>query len=200
MASQIETFLDQYKQLEDTIRSSGEIPADTVLDYENSLEVTERDKLKVCRILRNYIQHNPDGKTFVSTTASMCSFLRSLRENINALSDQVKDRTKKITPLHGSDTLKAAMMAVAKSKAGFVPLLDADDHPIGLLTPMLCLSAYADGAAATRKLGSLFAEGALKDSMAGVRFASPNDPLASYSPTETVIVLSKDKYKGVVVW
>lgn len=83
-------FLKAYKQFEQTLRNLGLNYGGNpnyVFGYEQSHpEVTE--ELKICRILRNYLQHNQ--KSFVQATPEMIKLLeeltyKTLQENQTAL-------------------------------------------------------------------------------------------------------------------
>ncbi|MGN0242369.1 MAG: hypothetical protein ACI4CS_11825 [Candidatus Weimeria sp.] len=51
-------FLAEYKRLENVLRDTG--TAESVLDFENANQINlseDTDKIKTCRIIRNYCQH-----------------------------------------------------------------------------------------------------------------------------------------------
>ena len=64
-------FIKTYKELENIIDMS-------VREYEDSLNDIDSQKLRLCRILRNYIQHNDDYDKYVSITPYMQEFLKSI--------------------------------------------------------------------------------------------------------------------------
>lgn len=79
MMTETEKFLEQYKRFESALRDTN--TADTVLDYENSLQTDPvnsdtYDKLKTCRIIRNYIQHHPDGAKMFPASSQMTEFIK----------------------------------------------------------------------------------------------------------------------------
>ena len=76
---EIDTFLEEYKKLETAIRNET---GSTVLDYENTMQQDLAEKIKVCRIMRNYAQHNADYVRFLAATADMCDFLRDMTKNV----------------------------------------------------------------------------------------------------------------------
>lgn len=69
----LEKFLEAYKELEQILREDNV----SVLDYENSLSEADKEKLKVCRIIRNYASHN--DKKFVTCTKEQIKFLEELK-------------------------------------------------------------------------------------------------------------------------
>ena len=73
-------FLEKYKELERTLAL---IETD-VLNYENIFTNSEdSNKLKMCRMTRNYLQHNND-QNFVEPTDKMIRFLENLNKSLLA--------------------------------------------------------------------------------------------------------------------
>ena len=119
-------FLDAFRALDTELKLDGM----TVLDYENGLDETNKEKLKVCRIMRNYMAHN--DMTFLSTTSDQVKFLEKLASEIRKKSHTIKDEVEKITPLKYTAPIKDVTavlskhtVAVLETKAGFY-LVDKD--------------------------------------------------------------------------
>ena len=73
-------FLENYKELEKTLALIGT----DVLNYENIFTNSEdSNKLKLCRMTRNYLQHNND-QNFVEPTDKMIKFLENLNKSLLA--------------------------------------------------------------------------------------------------------------------
>lgn len=85
-----EKFLDAFRALDTELKTDGK----TVLDYENSLDTLEQERLKVCRIMRNYMAHN--DTTFLSTTTDQVKFLETQVQNIRKSAHTVKDEMKRV--------------------------------------------------------------------------------------------------------
>lgn len=68
----LEKFLVAYKNLEQALREDNV----SVLEYENCLNEENKEKLKVCRIIRNYAAHN--DKKFIACTKEQIKFLEDL--------------------------------------------------------------------------------------------------------------------------
>ena len=69
-------FIQQYNDFEKIISDSNAVQARTVLEFEESLTLKDAEanqKLKVCRIVRNYIQHN--DVNFVEPSKEMIDFI-----------------------------------------------------------------------------------------------------------------------------
>ena len=80
-------FLEEYKTFERAVCSAehlsnlswvSEIDSiDSIFSLEKYIANEDvRDKIKVCRMLRNYIQHHPDAASFLSVTAEETAFLK----------------------------------------------------------------------------------------------------------------------------
>ena len=69
-----EKFLDAFRALDTELKDQGS----TVLEYENSLKdgSIEKEKLKVCRIMRNYMAHN--DTTFLTASNEQIKFLQKI--------------------------------------------------------------------------------------------------------------------------
>ena len=109
-----EKFLDAFRALDTELKSEGT----TVLDYENSLGTVEQEKLKVCRIMRNYMAHN--DTTFLSTTTEQIKFLENQVVEIRKKAHTVKDEMKKIKPIKATTPMKDVITLV--DKYGIAPI------------------------------------------------------------------------------
>ena len=79
-------FLESYRNLENELRYDNL----SVLDYENSLkDSNKQEKLKLCRITRNYLSHQ--DTCFVEASKEMINFVDSLTTEIRLKSSIAKD-------------------------------------------------------------------------------------------------------------
>ena len=101
-------FLDAFRALDTELKSDGT----TVLDYENSLETAEQEKMKVCRIMRNYMSHN--DTTFVVATNDQIKFLNEQIDNIKRKAHTVKDEMKRIKTLKATEPIKNILTQIVK--------------------------------------------------------------------------------------
>lgn len=67
-----DNFLDTFSVLDSELKLEN----NTILEFENPLDSNSQEKLKVCRIMRNYMSHN--DVTFLSATNEQIKFLNSL--------------------------------------------------------------------------------------------------------------------------
>ena len=131
-----EKFLDAFRALDSELKLNGT----TVLDYENSLDSTNQEKLKVCRIMRNYMSHN--DTTFIAATNEQIKFLDGLTAELRKKAHTVKDEMKKVTPIKYS----AAIVEITKQIVKFpiVPV-ETKDHQIFLVDSTMLLKQLAAG-------------------------------------------------------
>lgn len=81
--TETERFLLAYKRLESVLLRSPIQSFESVLSFENSLKDKElQDKLKTCRIIRNYIAHHEDGAKVFPATSAMTRFLKGLSDSL----------------------------------------------------------------------------------------------------------------------
>ena len=75
-----EEFLNLYKSIESAIPKMKDASSDAnVRWYEETItDAEKRNKLYLCRITRNYIQHNVDFSTFINISPGILSFLRDI--------------------------------------------------------------------------------------------------------------------------
>lgn len=121
-----EKFLDAFRILDTELKADGI----SVLDFENTLPTKEQDKLKVCRIMRNYMAHN--DTTFLTTTTAQVKFLEQQTADIRKKSHVVKDEMKRIKPIKVTSPMKDIIaildknpVAVIETKEGLY-LVDKD--------------------------------------------------------------------------
>lgn len=103
-----DNFLDTFSVLDSELKLEN----NTILEFENSLDSNSQEKLKVCRIMRNYMSHN--DVTFLSVTNEQIKFLNSLTLNIRKKSHIVSDEMKRIKPIKSTELIKNIIMQIVK--------------------------------------------------------------------------------------
>lgn len=101
-------FLDSFRALDTELKSDGT----TVLDYENSLDTLDQEKMKVCRIMRNYMAHNDTN--FITASNEQVKFLNSQVESVRRKAHTVKDEMKRIKPLKATEPIKNILTQIVK--------------------------------------------------------------------------------------
>ena len=200
----LEEFLLEYNRLETLLKKSTDKPV-MVLDYENSLtDIDVKEKLKVCRILRNYCRHHEDYSAFVDVTDGMLEFIRGVNFELEKPYLHVSDKTKRVTPISGKDSLKTAVELLAKHKTGLLPLVNPDgktgkDSIDGVVTRDMLLGMISESGSLSAKIGK-----AMTEKIMGLHpeyfVADPGELLEEYTEGDIIVVAKNGRYKGIVVW
>jgi len=114
-----EKFLDSFRALDAELKSNGS----TVLDYENTLDGTAQEQLKVCRIMRNYMAHN--DVTFLTASNEQIKFLDSIVLELRKAAHTVKDEMKRVKEIKSTEPIKNVITALAKYD--IVPVVDKNN-------------------------------------------------------------------------
>lgn len=91
MKKQNDTFLTTYKALEKELIDMGL----SIKDYEDRLvnngNTDAADKLRLCRMIRNYLSHHADGDELVTVNNNLSAFIKGLIIMINNTKLKAKD-------------------------------------------------------------------------------------------------------------
>lgn len=91
MKKQNDTFLTTYKALEKELIDMGL----SIKDYEDRLvndgNTDAADKLRLCRMIRNYLSHHADGDELVTVNNNLSAFIKGLIIIINNTKLKAKD-------------------------------------------------------------------------------------------------------------
>lgn len=91
MKKQNDTFLTTYKALEKELTDMGL----SIKDYEDRLvndgNTDAADKLRLCRMIRNYLSHHADGDELVTANNNLSAFIKGLIIMINNTKLKAKD-------------------------------------------------------------------------------------------------------------
>lgn len=150
-------FLDAYRRLEDAISHSTKLKVTTVLSYENILSdqgnTEASEKLKVCRIVRNYMTHHADGTTFLSATPKMTAFIGKQAEKVAALETTAGNVAKKVPVLTPSTSMKDAAEAFSAQGAQWLPYADKDGNITGAVSISTIARMCAKGMRSSTSIG-----------------------------------------------
>jgi len=113
-----EQFLSEYKHLEQELRYDGL----SVLDYENSLTGNTAEKLKVCRIMRNYLSHN--DTVFIAASREQVEFLAKCCESVRQQSSTAKDYMKRVKLFNTKTPIKDMLTTADKYGFAIIELID----------------------------------------------------------------------------
>ena len=91
MKKQNDTFLTTYKALEKELTDMGL----SIKDYEDRLinngNTDTADKLRLCRMIRNYLSHHADGDELITANNKLSAFIKGLIIMINNTKLKAKD-------------------------------------------------------------------------------------------------------------
>lgn len=196
---EIDTFLEEYKKLETAIRNET---GSTVLDYENTMQQDLAEKIKVCRIMRNYAQHNADYVRFLAATADMCDFLRNMTKDVEKDRLRAGDKCKKLQALTLKMSLKDIVQAFAKTKSEWLCIVDQDNLPYGIYTREMLVAGLATAGRLTSSLSSVYDEKASKKALKQVFIVKKETKLDEYKPWDKLLVCNEKtgKYEGIIIW
>lgn len=191
----INKFLVAYKELETEIRSAN--PNDSVYDYENRLEDADKqEKLKLCRITRNYIQHHSDKFAEVSDT--MVQFLEKETNLLHSKSDLVKKHIYRAEPITEKTTIKDAILLGATSKIDYIPIVNKGVF-LGVVPLKAILVAYKKESTLSKKIIGLISSTSIKKVMTDWEYAKPTDKYLDYVTKQKVIVTDDGTEHGLYV-
>lgn len=197
----IAKFLAAYKNLESEIRTLN--PNDSIYDYENRLSESDpvkSEKLKVCRINRNFIQHNTDGEKFVSVISDKwVDFLNSEANAIHSRNDLVKKHLYKATAINEKTTISEAMDIIVKSKIDVVPVVIVKNTFYGIVTPMQILVAYKKAGSVRSKLLDFVPLKAIEKTRMNYEYAKLTDRYVDFAPKMPVIITSDGNEQGTYI-
>ena len=190
-----EQFLESYKSLESLLRGvygSGM----TVLNYEE--QSSEPEKLRICRLVRNFLQHTPDGAAFLTPTDAMCRFLRQESVRIAANAEKAKELSYRQTPVKLGQTLRQAGKLFLKSDRDWLPVIDDKNCLIGVLTrPVLFACLCSAKNPDEKSLSEAIKQKDWTKSLDGY-VIQECDAFLSSRELDRVILLRNGKYSGVL--
>ena len=91
MKKQNDTFLTTYKALEKELTDMGLSIKDYVVRLVNDGNTDAADKLRLCRMIRNYLSHHADGDELVTVNNNLSAFIKGLIIMINNTKLKAKD-------------------------------------------------------------------------------------------------------------
>lgn len=115
-----EKFLDSFRSLETELKDQGL----SYLDYENSMKdgSVDKEKLKVCRIMRNYMSHN--DTVFLTASNEQIKFLDEQTTEVLKKAHLVKDEMVRVKEIKYTEPIKNVIAALDKYKC--VPIVNKD--------------------------------------------------------------------------
>lgn len=182
-----DAFLEAYKTLEKVVFEVENCP---VYELEAKLgqESEESGRLRMCRMMRNFLSHNDSSDAFAVPTPAMITFLEEEAKKEKQKKKTAGEVSKRIKPVHENDPLQDAVGRLARLP--FMPVTDEDGMLVGIITPESVCAVYAKSSLGVR-------------TKAGVAIVKCV-PVLSDAPAEDVgescvVADASGKYKGVIV-
>lgn len=125
MSKNTEKFLEAYKKLETILRKTEQY--NSVFEYESILTDPETvEKLKLCRLMRNYIVHNENGADFVAPTTEMISFIAKQCQEVQKLVKTVETICTPVTSFKSDSpmTIRMILKKINDKNLNFYPVTD----------------------------------------------------------------------------
>ena len=96
----------------------------TVLGYEEKLDTEQGDKLRICRVTRNFLQHNPSAYGFVVPTEAMIVFLEELVTDLVVKLEKSEPAVYRLPPVKLTGTMRDAGKVFVKTGMSWLPVVD----------------------------------------------------------------------------
>ena len=188
-------FLEQYKSLEVILRSILG-PDMTVLRYED--QIPNPEKLRMCRLVRNFLQHTPDAAGFIVPTEEMRLFLKHETARVAAQAEKAKNLSYRPAPIKLSHTWQQAFRLFVKAGADWLPVVDDKSQLVGVLTKDTLFAALGSGKDITANLvQNCYPAKGWKKTLDDFVVCNCEDILPCV-PLDKVILVRGGKYSGVI--
>ena len=139
MEDKYSIYISKYNNIETKLCKLNNAPADANIKwFEDSLEdVKIKNKLYLCRIIRNYIQHNTDYKEFITITDEMLKFLDSIDFMVSSklnTAENIMVPLKKIKYGKIEDNIQDVVKIMSSKNFDFIPIIDNDYKLTGIFS------------------------------------------------------------------
>ena len=181
-------FLELYRKFEVVLGGYGQ----TVLNYEDTLSQDEKDKVRICRQMRNYISHHHDGEEFLICSEAMCKFFRML---IQRESDRTHNRVYTLTPIDVNDRLSDIKTTFYKNNRNWMPVVDDGGKCLGSMELFQFLHLLARQNP-NKKLSSVIDAVAFSNSIPMLYDGSAE--LDNFEGNDAVIIDDNGRYVGIL--
>lgn len=142
---QHDEFIEKYKELEKLLDVS-------VREFEESLSEEDSQKMRLCRLLRNYIQHNADYEKIISISPGLQSYLDIVVTNLHRKNGVLKEHMISATKygfINEADSILDTASLLAKKKRYSSVVLNKNGEYIGVINKSI-ISDCVGGCNVTR--------------------------------------------------
>lgn len=138
MITKYDIFISNFKEIESLITKLPNTPIDANFKWleDNTLSSEKKNKMYICRILRNYIQHQKDFNTFLEISDNMLKFLEELKKELISQIEKAEDNMIKLDKMEkcfNTSKTKDILKIMSKKKLEYIPFLK-DDILIGTIS------------------------------------------------------------------
>lgn len=149
---QHDVFIEKYKELEKLLPI-------TVREYEDSLSEEESQKMRLCRLMRNYIQHNADYEKMILIAPGMQSYIESVVDSLHRQNGILKEHMTSAARygfMSESDTIADCAMMMSKKKRRDNIVLDKNGEYLGVITKDIISDCFGNiGVTKTTKISKI---------------------------------------------
>ena len=139
MENKTTQYITKYNDIENLLNKIPNAPIDANMKWleDNISDLKIKNKLYLCRVIRNYIQHNSDGKEFISINDNNLSFLDEMKtfvlNKIQKAEDIMVPSKKLISATTDSKVVDVIKIMNSKNY-GFIPIFDKNEVYITCFT------------------------------------------------------------------
>lgn len=195
MKNKNDEFLSLYKDLENLIPQIG---FTNMLDYENSIaDINRANKLKLCRMIRNYLSHNSDGNDFIPLSSGITQFIVAEIMIVKSHFQTVKDIL--IPPSRAKTIVKTDTMdRIIDKFANYnqVIVYDENKHIIGMITNKQIVDIILNNKGSLSNLKKIQAKDMVVKLSPAIKFCKKDDILSDIDGYR--IVTSDGTKDGIV--
>lgn len=137
---QHDVFIEKYKELEKLLTVS-------VREYEDTLSEEDAQKMRICRLLRNYIQHNADYEKVISIAPGLQAYLDSVVDNLHKQNGILKEHmvsAAKYGFVSETDAVADAAAIMNKKKRKSNIVLNKNGEYLGILTKEIVSDCFGE--------------------------------------------------------
>ena len=152
-------YIKKYNEIENLIPKLKGAQPDSNMKYLEDITTdnSEKNKLYLSRITRNYIQHNSDYKDFIEISDGQLKFLDEIYLKVYGQLDTVKNimvPTKKAFIKDSKEKISDSIDSFIKKEKNFI-VISEENKFVGILTPIDVLEIVNSGIKKTDKFDSV---------------------------------------------
>lgn len=212
LENKIAIYITKYNDIENLLNKLPDAPSDANMKWleDQITDIKIKNKLYLCRILRNYIQHNSDFKEFISITDTMIDFLdeiKSLVLNKLTLIKTVMIPKKKLIIKKLSDSILETIIIMNSKNIDCIPIIDDNETVLTIFTKDDALQLFEkEKIKKSTKFKDLDQKKELNKNKVLFKFSSENklideiiDLFTQEKPIKLLIITDSGNSKGKII-